>query len=987
MLIASTHGIAIRDLSVASGAIAFVAAVSMIPLSFFEHARSPRPSAILCSFLFLTTLFDIVQTRTSWLTAIQWPQSTDARLLTACVVLKAVPLLLLESRHKTRWIRWDDKASDHSPEETSGVFGIGSFYWLNRLFFSGYQSILSLDELYPLDQRMLSAIMYERLSTQIAAKPRKGQKHGLSRNLASALAWPFLLPVAPRVALIGFSFCQPFLFASLLHNLESDDNDKRRNESYGLIGATALAFTGIAVSNAFYQYFVRRAVYMARGSLASAIYKKTTEHKVTVADDAAAVTLMSTDIENIVRGFTDIHEVWANTVEIALGCWLLEERLGLSFLSPLVVILICSAVMSWVGVATGKKLAAWMAKIQHRVGLTGKVIGSMKQLKISGMAQPVGDLIHKLRVEELEIGNKFRWIQVIAATVAFAPQCLSQVFAFALAPDDLNVASMYESLSYLVLLTTPLAMLFQSIPTIIGAFACLDRIQKFLEAEPRGDFRQTLGLARQSQTDQVANGDGTGIPLAKVKPISAANGDVAITVSNGQFGWTEGKPVLRDITTSIRAGSLTMVVGPVASGKSTLCKAMLGEVPFFEGEVSFHSSYSSVAFCEQAPFLVNGSLKENIIRHCAFDQERYSEIIEATALSQDIALLPQGDETGIGSAGIALSGGQKCRVSLARALYQFSSLLVLDDILSGLDNNTESEVFRRVFGPHGLIRRRGATAILCTHSVRHLPSADHIIALGKDGTILEQGCFEALLENEGYVYSLGIEVKETTPPPEPKDEQTVTISRNNQQAEAFQEALNDQARQLGDRRVYGHYFRTISGLSFVLLFIGSVIYSVGQNYSTVWIGTWASDGFGRSTSFYIGIYALLRVMQLLCITGCASLVLILIVKNTGAELHHAAITTVLRAPITFFTTTDTGIVLNLFSQDTTIIDVELPLAYLNVVLAIAAALGMAIVAALGSPYLAISYPFLMALLWFIQKFYLRTSRQLRLLDLEAKSPL
>jgi hypothetical protein len=109
VLIALTHGVAIRDLSVASGAMAFVAAVSMLPLSFFEHSRSPRPSAIRCSFLFLATLFDIVQTRTAWMSAVQWPQSTDPRLLIACVVLKAVPLLLLESRHKTRWIRWDDK--------------------------------------------------------------------------------------------------------------------------------------------------------------------------------------------------------------------------------------------------------------------------------------------------------------------------------------------------------------------------------------------------------------------------------------------------------------------------------------------------------------------------------------------------------------------------------------------------------------------------------------------------------------------------------------------------------------------------------------------------------------------------------------------------------------------------------------------------------------------------------------------------------------
>lgn len=746
-LVASINGLAIRNLSVASGAMAFVAAVFMIPLSFLEHARSPRPSAILCSFLLLTTLLDVVQARTAWLTTTYSLQDANAQLFTACVVLKALPLLYLESNRKTRWVRWDDKASDHSPEETTGVFGIGFFYWLNQLFFSGYKSVLSMNELYPLDQRMLSKDMHERLSRQIASNPRKGKKHGLSRNLVGALAWPFLLPIAPRVAVIGFSFCQPFLIASLLQHLDTEVDDKAKRESYGLIGAMALAYTGIAVSTAFYWYFTRRAVYMARGCLASSIFRKTTEHKVTVADDAAAVTLMSTDIENIVRGFTVIHEVWANAAEIALGCWLLEGKLGFSFLSPLVIIIVCSIIMSWVGVTTGKRLAAWMGKIQHRVGLTGKVIGSMKQLKISGIDQPVGELIHRLRVEELEIGNKFRAIQVIAATVAFAPQCLSQLFAFALTSEDLNVSTMYESLSYLVLLTAPLAMLFQSIPTIMGAFACLNRIQEFLEAEPRTDFRNTVDRHQVVQNDEPEKSTGNSkshpmadgaehIPIEANLP-SDEEDETAITITDGQFGWVDEKPVLRDLNLSIRAGQLTLVVGPVASGKSTLCKAILGEVPFYKGKVEYHISHLGVAFCEQTPFLLNGSLKENIIRHCSFDEKRYVEVIEATALSQDIALLPQGEDTKIGSAGIALSGGQKCRLSLARALYQPASLLVLDDILSGLDNKTESEVFRRVFDSSGLIRRRGATAVLCTHSIRHLPSADHIIALGKDGAVVE----------------------------------------------------------------------------------------------------------------------------------------------------------------------------------------------------------------------------------------------------------
>jgi ATP-binding cassette, subfamily C (CFTR/MRP), member 1 len=127
-------------------------------------------------------------------------------------------------------------------------------------------------------------------------------------------------------------------------------------------------------------------------------------------------------------------------------------------------------------------------------------------------------------------------------------------------------------------------------------------------------------------------------------------------------------------------------------------------------------------------------------------------------LLPDLAVLPRGDRTMVGSNGIALSGGQKQRVSMARAMYLKSDLLILDDTLSGLDTDTEEHVFHWVFGPDGLIRRRNATAILCTHSVRHLPSADHIIALGTDGCLIEQGTFADLVANENYVHSLGVVV-------------------------------------------------------------------------------------------------------------------------------------------------------------------------------------------------------------------------------------
>ncbi|KAH1782267.1 hypothetical protein KXX36_001503, partial [Aspergillus fumigatus] len=166
------------------------------------------------------------------------------------------------------------------------------------------------------------------------------------------------------------------------------------------------------------------------------------------------------------------------------------------------------------------------------------------------------------------------------------------------------------------------------------------------------------------------------------------------------------KFVLNNINTQIPAASLTMVIGPVSSGKSTFCKALLGEIPFSQGSFVMSTPPRHVGFCEQTAFLWNGTIRENIIGFTPFDRERYDQVIEATSLRFDLATLLQGDQTNIGSDGVALSGGQKQRLSLARALYLPSDFLIPDDVFSGLDADTEEQVFRQVFGPDGLLRRR-----------------------------------------------------------------------------------------------------------------------------------------------------------------------------------------------------------------------------------------------------------------------------------------
>jgi ABC-type multidrug transport system fused ATPase/permease subunit len=153
------------------------------------------------------------------------------------------------------------------------------------------------------------------------------------------------------------------------------------------------------------------------------------------------------------------------------------------------------------------------------------------------------------------------------------------------------------------------------------------------------------------------------------------------------------------------------------------------------------------------------------------------------------------------------------------------------------------------------------------------------------------------------------------------------------------------------------------------------------------MGIWASDSLDTTQSFYIGIMGLFRGLQVVALFLCATAVVIFMTTQSGGHLHRAILDTLVNAPLSFFTTTDFGAVTNLFSQDMTLIDGELPISLLNTVIQGFDVLTMAIVVAVGTPWLAIAYPFVFALIYMLQMFYLRTSRQLRLLDLEAKSPL
>jgi len=475
---------------------------------------------------------------------------------------------------------------------------------------------------------------------------------------------------------------------------------------------------------------------------------------------------------------------------------------------------------------------------------------------------------------------------------------------------------------------------------------------------------------------------------SKVQAADADGAENSITMQNLSFGWDLEKPILRDITLSIPMSMTTLVVGPVGSGKSTLCKAVLGEIPSSNGAVRFPRPLSSTAFCEQASWLPNGTIRACILGSSDVDEKWYCTILGATELQHDLDQLSDGDSTLIGSSGIVLSGGQKLRVALARALYTRAKTVVLDDIFSGLDHATETQICENLFGKNGLLRSHGTTVVLVSHNARHVHVADHIIALSSEGTIVEAGSLSELQMNQKYVASLTIGDREevSNSSPESRDAQTETKISGIRKPEA-----QDWSRQTGDIAIYRYYF-SLFGSTYILYFLLTCS-AVGFlfNFNTVWLKFWSDYNVAHPQDghrgYYLGIYATIQICALAALGLFVHHNIMTMAVRTGILLHRKALSTVMAASLGFFTRTDVGTTVNRFSQDMTIIDGQLAMGLSNTTVTTAVVLGQAIVIALASPYLAICYPFLLAVLYFIQKVYLRTSRQLRFLDLEAKAPM
>ncbi|TKW49435.1 Canalicular multispecific organic anion transporter 2 [Colletotrichum tanaceti] len=730
-----------------------------------------------------------------------------------------------------------------------------------------------------------------------------------------------------------------------------------------VIAMAVVIYVGLAMSRAVYYHRLNQLKVMIRGAVVGLINNKSFSQQSSHHDDGKAVTLISTDAGNVGQAASMFHETWAQVIEVVLGTTMLAREVGWVCLVPYVIIFFCSRMSRYLAKHLQSKQKDWSMATQKRLAVTTSMLSSMKSLKMLGVATHTESLVQDLRLQELSAAKKVRWMMVAYNASANALGIFTPVITFvlfvlvaSLKGSSLDTETAFTTTALLGLVTHPANMIMSIVPQAIGSLAAFERIQEYLLQAPRNDQRLALKKTQDSR-DAVS-------PAVRVEGVTIQSSSVS-------------PPILTNINLAIDKGSIVICSGPVGSGKTTLVKSLMGELPAASGTISVSSK--RVGYCEQSPWLPSGTLKEAVRGFSPEESSWYDQVIRLCCLDEDLSVLPNGDQTMIGSRGLNLSGGQRQRVALARAVYARCEMVILDDSFSALDGKTESRIVVNLLGPSGFFKKMGTTVFLAANSSTHFHLADSLVILD-NGAVTYQGTWAGLPQDPEHVLKLHLGVTEkNATEDDPQVDKTIRS-----QSLKVDEAVSDLSRATGDVTLYGYYLRAVGFRNLLLLLVCTSSYSFFITFPQYWLQKWTAAPASQ-TMFYVGGYIIVSFLAWAFTNGSMWSTHIRIAPDSGANLHRRLLSTIVRAPLSYFSTTDTGVILNRFSQDIQLVDRQLPPAILSISNQVFKLLVQLVLLFSAQKLMATTLPLCVVTVYFVQRIYLRTSRQLRLLDLESQS--
>ncbi|KAI8916012.1 P-loop containing nucleoside triphosphate hydrolase protein [Gorgonomyces haynaldii] len=890
-------------------------------------------------------------------------------------------LLLVIGFWSTR--RKEDDEDGLSKEHGACIFSQMTLSWFSPMIWLGRKKSLEQSDLWT-------------LLDEDRAEP-VSETYFATRNPDHSVGWRILRFSAPYMiaqyvfALVAVvcDFAQPYFLFQIVTALQN-----------GMPPLEILKYlTGMfstSIANAMFEqlafFMGQRTGMRSRTVLVEELYTKTLQ-KVQGAgenteDEQASlgkiVTLMSVDAERIRWFFFTYTFIFCMLpVGLVISVTGLFTILGWSAFAAVGSMAVMAPLSTYLGKFLINAEQEMLERTDARISLLNEVLQGIRIIKYFSWEKVFQRKVSEKR--KLEMDSCYK-IQLSGVGYNVIGQSTGIIVAFCtfyvytvIAGKTLDAAVAFTTIKLLDQLKFQLTQLPISVMDVLQAKVSMDRIGSYLKEKE---------ISRYSQPQEAR----------KVTEVGFKN------ASFQYYNSSDFK--LKNLNLEFPLNKLTVITGPTGSGKSSLLLALLGEMELVEGQslmpitddiVYKNGQSNAIAYVAQTAWLLNATVRDNILFGEPYDQERYERVLRGCSLVKDLENLDGGDLTEIGEKGINLSGGQKQRISLARACYSRASIVMLDDPLSAVDAPTARHLLHCAV----LDLLKGRTVILVSHATQLvLPFADYVVQV-VNGEITCQGSPLEVIQNPSSDTLFGLPLEK-----EPFEREAEKASKAITKEGGGTTLVQDEEKATGAVKfaVYYAYAVACGGIFFFsLILFGFLISEASIIVTDWWIKVWTDANASppmdmiqafvtmmqtktEDTIFYVGIYSSLGLVSLLIMFGRDWFIRIGGLR-ASRNLHDQLLERILLAPLRFFETTPAGRILNRFSRDIETIDTQIigvMEGFLWTVFGMVLTIFM--VAAVVPEFL-FAAPFLLAIYVFLAKIYLDVSRELKRYESVSKSPI
>ncbi|XP_041806324.1 ATP-binding cassette sub-family C member 4-like [Chelmon rostratus] len=898
------------------------------------------------------------------------------------------------------------KEAKDNPSASANLLSKIFFCWLNPLFRIGYKRKLEEDDMYKVLPEDASDRLGEELQwywdreVQQAAKDLRPPK--LTKVLVQCYWRSYLLIGIYIFIEEVIKVIQPVLLGKMIEYFETYDptNTSAVYEAYSYAAGISLSTLGLTVLHHLYFYNVQRAGMKIRVAMCHMIYRKAlclNSKAFAKTTTGQIVNLLSNDVNKFDEVTLYLHFLWIGPLQAAAVIVLLMYAIGPSCLAGMAVVFILMPVQTMFGQLFSTLRAETAVLTDDRIRTMNEVISGIRVIKMYGWEKPFAALVDEVRRMEISKIMKSSYLRglnmasffVVSKIIIFITVCV-----YVLTGNELSASRVFMAVSLYGAVRLTITLFFPyAIEKVSESLISIRRIKNFLLLDEVAPLHQGLPVADKTEC------------MVKIQDLICC--------------WDKmlEAPTLQNVSFTVKPEQLLAVIGPVGAGKSSLLSAILGELSQESGVVKVKGE---LTYTSQQPWILPGTIRSNILFGKALNPKKYDRVLRACALKRDMDLMPGGDLAMVEDRGANLSGGQKARVSLARAVYQDADIYLLDDPLSAVDAEVGRHLFEECIC--GLLKKK--PRILVTHQLQYLKAADQIVVL-KEGQMVARGTYSELQGSGLDFTSLlqeeeGQEEERQGMTPIPVSRCPHTLSDNSMSSMSslsssrysliegaeplavVVQPMEEESRSEGNvgLRMYVKYFRT--GANFLVLFVLILLNALAHVAFVLqdwWLACWASEqkhinvtehlngSFPRQLDLdlYLGVYAGLTATSVV-FGFLRSLLFFNVLVSSAQTLHNSMFNAILRTPVRFFDVNPIGRILNRFSKDIGYLDSLLPWTFVDFIQVFLQVIGVIAVAAVIIPWILIPVAPLLAVFLFLRCYFLQTSRDIKRLESTTRSP-